>query len=690
MNSESSKADDILKGDGKDKTEPIILIVHADPNDKDAVGIVSGLQEDMEDQKTVADVVTAAGVPEEYLTQQSELADIISDNGNSFLILVNIEQNGTDKKNTEDITTGIEMLNPYVEKFKDAGIKADLASASLVTAQITHQASEDLEKGEIIALPLALIVMVLVFGGFLAAGLPLIGAIVSIVGGMGALFGFSFVMDIDTTVLNVLTIIGLGLSIDYGLLMVSRFREVLRELPENAKSVRIAVMKTMQSAGRTVVFSGLTVAICTSALAFFEATIMKSVAVSAAAVIIIAILSSITLLPAIFTLLGYKLVKPSFLTKTKVVGRFLRAFGDVAPKEGVFSRLATHIQKAPGLVAVAGILLLTLLGGSILSLHVSSYGSPYLATSTGPTALFDDLADNYGAFKTSDFTLVIQGETDAQVEELAAIYSSALDKIAHVKNMSDLVISEDGYGVLTADSTNIREAQQTVAEIRDAVAVNGDEGNVLLTGNPAKDVDFNNALLEKAPIVVGLILLTTFILLFLMTGSIFIPIKAIILSALSLGASIGVITWGFEGGNLAGLLNFNAEDIIGISPIILVMIVVFGFGLAMDYEVFLISRIKEEYEKTGDNRLAIRNGLQGSGRIITSAGLIIVLVFLGFTLGDLLMIKQIGVALAVAILVDMTIVRCIIVPAVMTLFGRAVWWTPKPLRKFYDKFKIDH
>lgn len=211
-----------------------------------------------------------------------------------------------------------------------------------------------------------------------------------------------------------------------------------------------------------------------------------------------------------------------------------------------------------------------------------------------------------------------------------------------------------------------------------------------VTGEAARDMDFNASLLESTPLALTIIIVATFVLLFLLTGSIFIPIKAIILSALSLGASIGVLTWGFEGGGLAGLLSFDASEITGLSPIILVLAAVFGFGLAMDYEVFLISRIKEERDRGLSAREAVKAGVQGSGRIITSAGLIIILVFLGFTLGDMLMVKQIGVALAVAVLIDMTLVRTVIVPALMLSMGEAAWWAPKPLKRIYEKVGLKH
>lgn len=676
--SQSKDADDLLAGSDNGETTIIGVVEGLDLTDADVVKTTTDMADELKNADGVKDVVTPAGLPAEALSAEPKLAGLVSSNEDKpgFLVLVTVEDND------EVIVSVTEKMEGYGEAFTADGATLQVASETGVNEQVIHQASEDLEKGELISLPVALLVLLLVFGGFLAAGMPLIGAIVSIVAGLGALYGVSFVMDIDTSVLNVLTIIGLGLSIDYGLLMISRYRETLRAYPESdTKSVKLAVVDTVSTAGRTVIFSGVTIAICTSALALFPASIMRSVAVSAAAVILLAVIASVTLLPSLFRLFGYKLIHPSPLRKVPGVGKLLDTLGDTAPEEGIFSRLAGWIQKAPAIVAILGIGLLTVLGSGLLSLNVTAYGSPFLAHSSGQIAVFDDLEDNYPSFAVSDVTTVVQGNTTTDSVS-ATMEDLGFTDVTVIPADGDIPASVTG----NFSSSQESDPQTAVTELRDNLS----PPDALVTGDTARDMDFNNGLLEAAPWVAGVIILTTFILLFLLSGSIFIPLKAIVLSALSLGAAVGVVTWGFEGGHLAGLLDFDASEISGISPIILVFILVFGFGLAMDYEVFLVARIKEEYEKSNDAKAAIRAGLQGSGRIITSAGLIIVLVFLGFTLGDLLMIKEIGVALAVAVLVDMLLVRCIIVPAVMTIAGRGAWWAPKWMKVIYNKFKIEH
>lgn len=695
VDSESTTADDWLSDTGGKTTESVIVMLNdAEVGDSSLRDVVAELNDELASNSNVDSVVSPLLVPEEALSQIPELAGFISNSEDGVLLVINVIQEAeTTNENRSDLDSVLATVDEFVPAFEatDSVSTVNVANATLFGDMIVEAAAEDLKNGELIAFPLAMLILIFVFGGFLAAGMPLVGAIVSIVGGLGVLFGASFFLDVDTSVLNVLTVIGLGLSIDYGLLMVSRFREQLRLTPDgDKKHVKLAVVNTLNTAGRTVFFSGLTIAICTSALIFFEAALMKSIAISAAGVILLAIMASLTLLPAIFSLLGYKMLNPSPLTKVPGLGKMLTKFGDVAPAEGVFSWLADRIKKRALPVFLIATSFLLLLGSSIFGLHVSNYGTPFLAKSVGQQAYFDQLTSNYDAFEEYDLTLVLD-RNNVDVENVVADLEAFIVDLPEVSGgvtFNERVDTD--YATLSFNTTDVIAGQQVVPQVREFVADEGLSDSVLLTGNPARDVDFNNSLLEATPLVISIIVLATFLLLFLMTGSVFIPLKAILLSALSLGASIGVITWGFEGGNLADLLNFDADQIVGISPLILVLVLVFGFGLAMDYEVFLISRIKEEYDKTGDSQLAIRNGLQGSGRIITSAGIIIAVVFMGFAFGNMLFVKQIGVALAIAVIIDMTIVRCLMVPSIMSMMGDKAWWAPKPLKKIQKKFSLEH
>lgn len=670
--SDSTTANKLLEQTGSGS--PFIVLLKgsvAESKAGDYAKAVTHLSQELKSDVSGAKTVTPAGLPAELVKSQPALKGLHSSIGDLLLV--------THKTSfsTNELAKFQTTVTQARASFKPFGVKLEAGHADLIAPQLSHQAEIDLKQGELVSLPLALLVMILVFGGFLAAAMPLVGAGASIFGGLGALYLFTTFMEIDITVLNVVTVIGLGVSIDYGLLFISRYREVLRAHPATTKeSIAQSVAEAVDTAGRTVIFSGLTIAIAISSLLVFQASIMKSVAVSASAVILISVLSTITLIPAVVTLLGARLVNPSPLTKPKFTGAFLRKFGDVAPAEGFFSKLVDKIAKAPKLIATVSLLILLAFGSGILSLNVSNSGTPYLAKNTGQVGFFNELSHRFEAFKVADITVV--AKTKAGVD---AAYT-----VLHTAKNAKTVVPPTVSNGLWATSADSASPKRVITELRTAK----NHTEYFVTGATAQDIDFNNSMLQSMPLALSIIVLTTFILLFLLTGSVFIPLKAIVLSALSLGASVGVLTWGFEGGGLAGLLSFDPHGITGLSPLILALAAVFGFGLAMDYEVFLISRIKEAKDRGLTASQAVREGVQGSGRIITSAGLIIIVVFLGFTMGDMLMVKQIGVALAVAVLIDMTIVRTIAVPAIMLAMGEAAWWAPKPLKKLYARFGLKH
>ena len=528
--------------------------------------------------------------------------------------------------------------------------------------------------------------MLVIFGGFLAAAMPLIGAIASIVGALGALFAFSYLMDINITVMNVVSVIGLGLSIDYGLLIVSRFREEFRAtvaaLPpgtEHSTHDRHELMlqvvgSTVDTAGRTVLFSGLTFAIATLGLLVFEPVIIKAISIGAVSVVIIAILSALVLVPALLGFWGEYLLKPGLLTRIPGLGKVLIAFGDVAPKEGFFSKLTRGIQKRPALVSLAGIAILLLLGSPLLSLQTSNNADDAIPPSSTQYNFLTALDEHFPYASAARVELVSQ--TD---QASAAGWAAEVATLPHVTGTSEPV-EVNGYWVSQV-SVAEHEGSTVVREIR---ADRPDFTN-WVGGTDAASVDYIDSLLQGAPWAALIIVIATFVLLFLMTGSVLIPITALVISVLSLGASIGILVWGFQDGNLAGLLNFDASAVSGVDALVLVLVFVFGFGLAMDYEMFLLSRIKEHHDNGEPTRLAIETGLQSSGRIITSAALIVVLVFAGFATGDLMQMKQIGVALAVAVLLDATLVRSVVVPAVMTWQEKALWWAPKWMKRVQEK-----
>lgn len=613
-----------------------------------------------------------AAAEEDFLSNIPELRDLTADE--SAIVIVTAENE----------LTSDELAELQKATFDTGDVEVTWSTAALIQEQLQEQSSKDLVTGELISLPIALVVMLVIFGGFIAAAMPLIGGAAAIVSGLATLWAFSFIMDIDTTVMSIITVIGLGVSIDYGLLFISRYRELLRsEQPTDKEGLAEVMGKTVNSAGRTIIFSAATIAIAVGGLLAIPIPFMWSVAVSAASVVLLAGLAVVTLLPAILGAVGIRITRPSVIGRVPGFGKLTRALGDVAPEEGFFTKAVALVRKAPALWLFASVMALLAFGSSILTLQVASSGTPLLANERGAYGFFQALERDIPTFKQPTARLVF--EEPEQFEEWATTLDELGEDFTH----------EDGSRVVAfteADPLELRE-------LRDSKELPG-----LVTGIAAEDHDFNQALLSGIPLAALIIFITTFILLFLLTGSLFVPLKAIIFSVLSLGASIGVLTWGFEGSGLAWLFGFEAGSITAMSPIILVLAIVFGFGLSMDYAVFLMARMKEERDRlvseAGPNvtraerdelaRRAVSTGLQATGRVITFAGLIIMLVFLGFTFGELLMIKQIGVALAVAVVVDMVLVRIIAVPATMLLMGDAAWWAPKPLKKLQEKIGVRH
>jgi uncharacterized membrane protein YdfJ with MMPL/SSD domain len=570
----------------------------------------------------------------------------------------------------------------------------EVGGTPLLVSSMVAVAEADLQKGELISLPIALL---LIFGGFLAAGIPLIGAIASIVGALGALYGFSYLMDIDTTVMNVITVIGLGLSIDYSLLIVSRFREEFRAMAARADGDGLpeaphgggrrsserhelmlqAVGTTVNTAGRTVLFSGLTFAIATVGLFVFEPTMIRAIAIGASSVVVIAVLTALVLVPALLGYFGERLLKPGLLTRIPGLGPLLSRFGDVAPKEGAFSTLTRGVQRWPRLIALAGIALLLLLGSPALGMNVSNNADESIPKASTQYGFLTALGDHFPLAASPRVELV--AKTD---QASAAAWAGRVKALQHVTGAT-APTEVNGYWVSIV-SVSRHQGDAVVREIR------ADRPSFAnwVGGTDAASVDYTESLLRGAPWAALIIIAATFILLFLMTGSVVIPITALLISAISLGAAVGVLAWGFQDGNLAGVLNFDASAISGVDALVLTLVLTFGFGLAMDYEMFLLSRIKEHYEQGESTRLAIQTGLQSSGRIITSAGLIIVLVFIGFATGELMQMKQIGISLAVAVLLDATLVRTVLVPSVMTSLEKILWWAPRWAQPIHERFAL--
>jgi len=687
--SESTDGRAILNAESVSGPSVTLLVRNAAPDNPALLEPVTAAREDLlaiNGVDEVADPLTVPGGP-----GSPAAAPLLARDGTGFLVRATLRADLDEATQDAALDAVQAELGALSSEITAAvpGASTLVGGGLLLFDAITGQVEKDLVSGEKIALPVSLLVMVVVFGGFLAAGLPIAGAIASIAGALAVLLGFSYLIDLDSSVVNVVTVLALGLCIDYGLLIVSRYREELRRqlALSGSRSTRAArteaLAATMASAGRTVLFSGVTVAISLSGLMLFRATILRAVGAAGVSVVLVALLVALTLVPALIALAGGRLIRPGALSRVPGLRMLVRRLGDVAPREGFFSRLARRTQRRPWLVVVGVVLLLGALALPALRLELRNSGTQLLPPSSPDRQFVDILTEQYPASAIPAIQVV--GQASPQEMAVLADRARALDGVELVA--APRPVGED-HAVISVFMTDPDPGSAAAKAAVQALRTDPPAYPMWVTGATASLVDFTDTLARDAPAAFAVVILATFVLLFFLTGSVLVPIKALIMNVISLGASLGVLVWIFQDGNGESLLGFSSTG--GIEAIIPILVVALGFGLAMDYEVFLLSRIKEFRDRGMSNNEAVVHGLQQSGRIITSAALIVVLVFLGFVAGELLIIKQTGVALAVAVAIDATIVRCLLVPATMTLLGEWNWWAPAPMRRLHNRLGLRH
>ena len=691
--SESYEAEQIFEANNQQGESLTLAVEGVDPADPALAEPVTAARGDIERVDGVESVIDPFVLPGGPADPAA--APLLAQDGEGFLVVVQLEPDLAEEAEDAALADVEELLRGLPEGLTDVAPDAtgQVGGTSLIVEEITSQVEEDLATGEAIALPIALLVMVMVFGGFIAAAMPMAGALASIAGGLGSVYVLSHWLDMDASVVNVVTILGLGLSIDYGLLIVSRFREELHAIVDvdQGSSVRrrrgdgaveTALRRTMVTAGRTVAFSAVTVAISIAGLLAFRPAILRAFGAGGVAVILIAVATALTLVPALLALAGRRMAEPGLLGRIPGLRSVLARTGDVQSEEGLFSRLAGTVQRRPWWVMGGSIVVLAFLSLPLAHLELRNSTIELLPLGSDQRTYVETISEQYPGSASAAVFVVAEGsieEVSAWAEDLADLPAVAsIDPAATLGSYIVVGVRPD-----SADPGG-EVARGVVHDIRATEA----PFETYVTGQAAHQIDFVTALRDRVPWAVGIVVVATFVLLFLMTGSLVIPLKALLINALSLAASLGVLVWAFQDGHLSGLLSFASTG--GIETYVVALIVAFAFGLAMDYEVFLLSRIKELYDRGESNDEAVRLGLQRSGRIITSAALIIIVVFTGFVFGKLLVIKEVGFALAVAVLIDATLVRMLLVPATMTLLGRYNWWAPAPLQRFQRRWAIEH
>lgn len=542
------------------------------------------------------------------------------------------------------------------------GSSVKIGGNPLINREINEQVRRDTERAEYVSLPITLVVMVGIFGGLLAALLPLLGALAAVGGAFLCLLGFATFLTLDPNTVPVVTLLGLGISIDYALLIVSRFRE---ERAAGA-DVPAAVERTATTAGRTITFSALTVAVSLSALLIFDDPTFRAIGAAGVAVVVVALLAALTLVPALLAIAG---------------GR-IRVTCGLAPEHGFFSRLAAGVQRRAWPVAIVVGTLLLAAGTPLLSLRLENGGVNLLPGSFESTQVQQNLQVRFPAGAGTEPVTILAETTPAELDAYVARIRPGLE-VAGVGAASRLGSSPYAQVDLTpVGAAQGDAAKRLVRQLR----AERPEFRSWVTGDAAVLVDFTRSLTDRLPWAFALVAVAAFVLLFLMTGSVLVPIKALVMNTISLGATFGALVWVFQQGHLEDQLGFTSPG--AIETWVPVIVFAFAFGVSMDYEVFLLARIKELYDTGLPNDDAVRVGLQRSGRIITSAALLIVIVFCGFAAGRMLGIKEMGFALAVAVVVDATLVRCLLVPATMTLLGDANWWAPGPLRRLHARIGL--
>jgi RND superfamily putative drug exporter len=641
----------------------------------------------------------------------------ISTDGSAAYVVVQL--NATDEGS-------VALVDPIRTKIvPPAGYTTQLTGYAPLTKDSAAQSEQDLQRAETVSLPFAALILVFVFASLIAAGMPIVVALLAIPSTLGLIFFVSQQVQMSIYVLNIATMLGLALAIDYSLFIVSRFREELAR----GRTVGEAVEKAVATSGKAVAFSGFAVAVGLSGLLLFRASAISSIGIAGGLVVASTLFFALTFLPAILGMLGPR------VNALSLRGLFARLGIGPTPRErdSWWERVARQVMRHPVAVLVPTLVFLFILGSpffrlvqgvpdaaafpqglesrdayvAIQSEFPKGETSPVVAlvtvtgdpTSTDNARLLAGYAARLGAVDGIDHVegayVLTDPATGAAMtpEQVAALYSlpaaqrppqaaAAIDALqkAYVRGSTVRFNAISPLDAATPAATSLTSTLRAITP--------GDRTTVAIGGQAAGGYDFLRSQADRMPYAIGLTLVASGFVLFLLFGSVVIPIKAVVMTLLSISASFGALVWIFQEGHFSDALNFTplGYTIAG-NPIIMFSVI---FGLSMDYEVLLLSRIQESYRRTGDNTASVAEGLAKTAGVITGAALIMVSVFAAFALADIITIKSIGVGMAIAVLLDATVIRVSLVPATMRLLGEWNWWAPGPLKRFADRLGFDH
>jgi uncharacterized membrane protein YdfJ with MMPL/SSD domain len=576
---------------------------------------------------------------------------------------------GDDEKTREDNYKSISK-----DLAKADGLTAKVGGSQGTQTAINERVSSDIGRAEGMAMPVLLILLVVIFGSLVAASLPLLVGGLAVLGSFTALRLLTEVTDVSIFAINITTFLGLGLAIDYGLFVVGRFREELAR----KSSVEDALAATMSTAGRTVAVSGITVAVSLSGLLLFDQNFLVSMGYGGIATVLVCMIGALTALPAMLAVLGPRV-------NALAVRRRRAASGEIggAAEGSRWLRLAHSVMRRPVIYAVATIALLLALGSPFLGIKWGGIDARVLPSGADARVVSQTLETDFPRSSTDPIEAIVTGTSDQ------AALKSYSDRLAAIPGVTGASVT-GAKGQTTRIALNYSgestsaHARSLVEKARDVAPPPGAESRI--GGQSASVVDQLDSLQSTLPWLAVVVGVATFVLLFLAFGSVILPLKAMLMNLFSLSAAFGAMVWIFQDGHLSGVLDFTATG--AIAPAMPILMLAMLFGLSMDYELFLLSRIREQYDLTGDNTTAVATGLQRTGGIITSAALLFIIVIGAFSTSGIAFIKMTGVIMAIGFLVDATIVRALLVPATMRLLGSANWWAPGPLARVYRRYGI--
>lgn len=621
-----------------------------------------------------ADVLVVYGTADPARLQQigQQLADLPTDavlrvqppipspNGDKSLVVITLRSGDSNEQ--------IEQYEEIADRLAVDGVDSQVGGLVPTQKAISDMSASDLTKAEAVSLPIVLLLLVVIFGGLVAASLPVLVGGLAILGSLGVLHAVSLGADVNSFAVNVASLLGLGMAIDYGLFMVGRFREELAA----GRATPDAVRRTVMSAGRTVLFSATLLVIALAGLLLFPHGFLKSLSYGGMAAVAIAALVSLTLLPALLGVLGHRVDKLALPWRR----------GNKVPSEAGWRRLAGRVMKRPVLVALPIVLVLLGLGAPFLGVKFGEVTEKVLPEGSPVRVAAETVNSDFAALSGSGLKVVVTGNPDA------AAVQAFLAEVGEVPGIGEARIAAEpanGTWLISAGLEQDALSDASKQALRDVRALDGPGDEVLVGGSTALVTDSLDAIADRLPWMVVLLVGATFVLMFLAFGSVLLPIKAVVMSALSLSATFGVLVWVFQEGHGASLLGVTPAPL---ESGIVVLMAAVVFGLSTDYEVFLLSRMVEARGRGASTEEAVTAGLAKTGRVITAAALLLIVVTGAFAFSQITMMRFVGVGMILALALDATVVRVLLVPAVLKLLGDAAWWAPGPLRRIQERVAI--